>query len=394
MRTMVLILALAAAAFAQQDRERDRREERAYSQGQRAISRNNWDEAISSFESVIAEKGSRADGALYWKAYAQLKAGKRAEALATVAQLRKEHASSPYLNDARILEVEVKAASGQAPSPESAADDELRLYAINALQHQDPDRVAPLLEKIIQTKSDSKLRERALFVLAQSNSQRSREILAGIAKGGANPDLQLKAIEYLGVHGSAANKQLLEEIYRTSPNLAVKRRVINSFGISGDRARLLQLAKSESNAVLRAEAINGLGVAGGRAELHELYASESTVENKRAIMNALFVSGDVEKLSDLAKKEQDPALRRFAINQLGVMGRRTADTLSAMYTTETDRAIKREILNALFVQNNAKAVIAIARAEKDLGLRKEAVEKLSQMNSPEATEFLMELLNK
>jgi hypothetical protein len=51
-------------------------------------------------------------------------------------------------------------------------------------------------------------------------------------------------------------------------------------------------------------------------------------------------------------------------------------------------------LNAYFLQGNAKALVAIARTEKDPELRKTAVSKLALMNSKEGTEYLMELLQK
>ena len=47
-----------------------------------------------------------------------------------------------------------------------------------------------------------------------------------------------------------------------------------------------------------------------------------------------------------------------------------------------------------FIQGNAKALVNLARNEKDPELRKTAVEKLSVMNSKESTDFMMEILNK
>jgi hypothetical protein len=52
------------------------------------------------------------------------------------------------------------------------------------------------------------------------------------------------------------------------------------------------------------------------------------------------------------------------------------------------------VLNAFFLQNNAHALIAVARSEKDPELRKIAVSKLSLMDSKEAADFLMEILQK
>ena len=52
------------------------------------------------------------------------------------------------------------------------------------------------------------------------------------------------------------------------------------------------------------------------------------------------------------------------------------------------------MLNSLFIQGNATALVAIARAEKDPELRKTAVQKLALMNTKESSDYMMELLQK
>ena len=46
----------------------------------------------------------------------------------------------------------------------------------------------------------------------------------------------------------------------------------------------------------------------------------------------------------------------------------------------------------LFIQRNAKALVELARAEKDPDLKRELVSKLSVMKTPEATDYMLELL--
>jgi HEAT repeat protein len=93
-----------------------------------------------------------------------------------------------------------------------------------------------------------------------------------------------------------------------------------------------------------------------------------------------------------AEGEKDPELRRNAIRNLGLMGK--SDSLQSIYAKETDHGLKEEVLNAYFISGNAKALVAIAKSEKDPELKKRAVEKLSLMNSKEGSDYLMELLNK
>jgi hypothetical protein len=52
------------------------------------------------------------------------------------------------------------------------------------------------------------------------------------------------------------------------------------------------------------------------------------------------------------------------------------------------------VIEALFLQNNAPALVEIAQGEKDPQLRKAAISKLSLMRSKEAQEYMIKLLEK
>jgi tetratricopeptide (TPR) repeat protein len=367
----------------------------SYSRGKNYLDRKEYDRAVDAFNRVIDGKGNRADGAYYWRAYAQNKLGNRDQALASLDELQKDYPSSRWLDDAKALQVEIRSQSGRPVSPESATDEDLKLLALNSLMNTDPERSLPMLEKLLKSSNSPKLKERALFVLAQNHSQASRDLLAGIAKGGSNPDLQSKAIEYLGIYGGHDNLQVLADIYKSSGDAQVKRTILNSFMVAGSRENLLAAAKSESNPELKVHAIQLLGNVGGGADLSQLYSVESSPEVKRAIIQGLFVSGNADKLIELAKSEKDDNLRHFAINQLGVMGRsKTGGALASLYAQESNADNKKAIINALFVQGNAAALVEIARKETDLNQKKLIVNQLSLMHSKEATDYLMEILNK
>ena len=370
-------------------------QDRLMQKGKAAIDAGNWDEALEAFGAAVSEKGAHTDEALYWKAYALNKISRRAEALAALAQLRKTYASSRWQDDARALEMELRQASGEKVNPNAEPDEDLKLMAINSLMNSDPERAFPILEKLLQGGQSSKLKERALFVLAQSDNPKARQALLQIARGGSNPDLQMKAIQYLGMTGSKENRQALAELYASSNDLNVKRTVLRSFMMSGDRERLLQAAKQEKNADLRKEAIHQLGMSGGQAELWQLYQAEPTVEVKETILHSMFMGGNSDKLMEVARGEKDARLRKAAIHSLGLMGgEHTGAALAAMYGSESDAALRGEILNALFMQGNAKALVDLARKETNPEMKKAIVSKLSIMGSKDSTEYMLEILNK
>lgn len=376
------------------DRSRER-DERAYQKGKSYLDKHDYTGAIEYFNEVIGEKSPRAEGALYWRAYAENKMGKRDQALVTLIELKKTYPSGRWLEDARALELEVKQASGAPVSPEGASDEDLKLLALNSLINTDPDRTIPMLEKLLKGNNSPKVKERALFVLAQSHSPKGRELIGQIAKGNYNPDLQSKAIEYLSVFGGRESASTLADIYKSTNDPAIKRSILHGFMISGSRDAVLAVARTETNPELRVEAIRQLGAMGAAPELLQLYTPDAPFEVKRAVLQGLFVGGQADKILEIARNEKDPAMRREAIRQLGPLGRtKSGDALPGLYAKETDPGIKREVLNALFIQGNTTALIEIAKKENDPTLKREAVQKLSLIHSKEATDYLMELLNK
>ena len=381
----------------QQSRSRgDEQADRQYERGQRAMDKRDWAGAVDNFGEAAASGKGRADGALYWKAYALIRLGRGQEAASILDELAQSHPQSRWLNDAKALRLEIAQAAGRPVSPEDSSDDELKIMAINGLMQSDSERSIPLLEKILLNQSSPKLRERALFVLSQSESPKAREVVARVAKGGSNPDLQMIAVRSLGVYGSKENRQILADVYSASTDPAVKKQILNSYMVSGERERLFAIAKSDPVLEMRKHAVRYLGVMGANAQLESMYAAESSAEIRSQIMQAMFVGGNTRKLIEIAKTEKEPALRERAIRHLGTMNNaEAADALVAIYAAAGgDTELRKKILQSLFVQGNVKHLVEVARKESNPELRRAAVQHLSLMKNKEATDFLMELLNK
>ena len=370
------------------------RETELYESARQAIDEEQWRRAADAFERVAAMKGQKADLALYWKAYALNRVSQRADALDTLAALKQGYPKSRMLEEARALEMDIRNAGGQAVAPGAIQDEDLKLYALQALGQQDPAQAVPLLEKTLRGTSSAKVRERALFVLAQMSDARARTLLAGLAKDDAHPEVQSKAIQYLGVHGGSENRALLAEVYQSSANVRVKKRVLQAWMVAGERGRIMAAATGEKDPELRAEAIQQLGVMGGHDELAKLYAQETAKDVKKRILQAMFVGGNAPRLIELAKSEADPDLRRTAIRNLGLMGReRTGATLVEIYTADRDPGVRKAVVEGLFLQGHAEALVSLVRKESDPVLKRNIVEKLSLMQgSKPAMDYLMELL--
>ena len=370
----------------------DDRADDLYDQARDLIEEGHYDRALAALDRILSMNSSRMDAALYWKAYSLAKLGQRADALNALAEFQKRFADSRWLRDAKALEVELRQASGQRVSPESQSDDELKLLALRGLMNSDPDQALSIIDKILAGTSSPKVKDRALFVLSQSRSPRAREVITGIARTG-NPDLQLKAIRYLGMMGGPENRQVLADIYKSSTDASVKRAILRSFMMANDRDRLFSLARTETDAALRGEAVRQLGVMRASGELTQLYQNEPSADVRKSILQAMFVGGDSDKLIELAKTEKNLELRKTAIRNLGLMRRpETAETLTGIYSSDNTPEIRKIVITALFLQNNASALVSLARTEKNPEMKKEIVSKLSLMKSKEATDYLLELL--
>lgn len=388
-----------AGESGEKDKDKDKkerlseRESDLYEQGEDAIDDEEWETAVRAFAKCAELKGKRADGAIYWTAYALNKLGNKDGALQMIDALKKNYPKSEWIDDADALSVEVRERRGVRVNPSDVDDEDVKLMAIHSLMNTDPERAFPLLEKILKGNASKNVKEGAMFVLSQSSSPKARELMASLAKGGGSPKLQELAVHYLGVAGGERNRQLLLEAYNASKSRSVKEEVLNALMVSGDRARILNAAKTEPDSELREEAIRLLGVMGARNDLAAMWQTESSPGAREAIIDAMFVAGDVEHIGEIAKNDKSIEVRGEAIRKLGLMGKKTAPALLSFYQNDPSSEIKEAVIDALFVQNNARALIDLSKQEKSKSLKREILQKLSVMGNKEAVDYMLEILN-
>jgi HEAT repeat protein len=367
-----------------------------YEDGTKAINEGRWSDAAELFNKAVQQGGDRAEGALYWKAYAENKEGQPARALDTCAQLRRAHPKSNWIDECGALEIEIRGKSGHPVQPQAEQDEELKLLALNALMQQDESRAFPAIQQILNGNSSDKLKERALFVLAQSDSKQAQDLIGQIARGQSNPALQVKAIRMLSIHG-AQYTDLLADIYQHTSNEAVKKAILQAWLVTGTPDKLVVAARTESNPALVRTAVQTLGAMGATAQLQSLYNETKSVEVKSSIISGLIAAGPkgAEVLGSIATTEQDPDLRRKAIRNLGIAGgAASAPSLVATYQNNTDPETKKAAVEALFLAGDAHDLVTLAKAEKDPGLKQKIVQQLSLMQNKEATAYMIEILNK
>ena len=153
-----------AVAFAEQDREAERqdrereqkerelqraqserdRESSLYEQGNNALYEGRWDARVSYFARLADMKGTRADSALYWKAYAQNRLGQRAECARDDRRADQELSEEPLHQGgqgARSRSPRSERAAGQSRGAGGRGSEDLS--RCNALRNSDPAQAVP-----------------------------------------------------------------------------------------------------------------------------------------------------------------------------------------------------------------------------------------------------------
>jgi HEAT repeat protein len=297
---------------------------------------------------------------------------------------------------AMILGSTMIAGFASAQSTANSSDDEMKMMAVDGLRGADASVAVPQLEKVLAGNGSDNLKRHALSILAHEDTQQAREVVARFAKSQTNPFLQAEAIRQLGVSGNSDAMKTLSDIYASSTDPAIKKSILRAFMTAGDKQRLLAAAQSEKDPNVRIEAIRLLGAMGSRDALIQLYKSESSDDGKIQILRGLMTSESRDAIGQIAMTEASAEVRKAAIRDMGSMGRgtQTGAELVGLYGKEKDPAVRKEILHALAMQDDAKDLVDVARKESDSDLKVYAVRQLSQMHSKEAQDYMMEILSK
>jgi thioredoxin-like negative regulator of GroEL len=373
------------------------KEETLYSEGTRAINDAHWSQAESIFRNLASQHGAHAEAALYWEAYAENKQGNAARALEICAELRHAYPQGNWVKECSALEIEIHGKSDDPVPPQAEQDEELKLLALNSLMQQDEAHAVPVIQQILNSGKSEKLKERALFVLGQDQSPQAQALLGQVASGERNPGLQQKAIQMLAVTRGKQAAETLANIYRQTTNEEVKNTILHAYLIIGTPDPLVEAARHESNPQLVRTAVHTLGAMGATSQLLTLYHDTSNPEVKAEVISGLIPAGQkgADALGSIAGSEQDPELRRKAIRNLGIAGGMSAaPALVATYRKNPDLETKKVVAQALFLAGDSHDLVELARAEKDPVVKRSLVQQLSLMRSKEATDYMLEILNK
>ena len=79
----------------------------------------------------------------------------------------------------------------------------------------------------------------------------------------------------------------------------------------------------------------------------------------------MFIGGNSEKLAEIARNEKVLDLKVTAIRNLGLLGGgRSGDLLLSLYNTDGRYEVRKGVIEALFIQGNAKTLVNLASRGK------------------------------
>jgi len=210
---------------------------------------------------------------------------------------------------------------------------------------------------------------------------------------------------------------MLTQIVISDQPLKMKQRALFVLTQSGNPKAfevLDRVARDRSKPALQSCAVRFLGVVGGDQShkvLADVYASTSDIDIKRDVLRSMMTSGDRKRLVAMAKGEANTDLRGVAIVELGMLGavddvidiarnekvihlrveavrslgimggKKTGDRLVAIYGSDTRPEVRRAVIQSLFLQHNAPALTALEREEKDPALKRDISRTLSMMQA-------------
>ena len=179
----------------------------------------------------------------------------------------------------------------------------------------------------------------------------------------------------------------------SDPDPKLRAEALKDLGVSGGCTQLSGFSANEKDPEVVHAAIKAMGVGGCQQQLRDLYSKATTLDMKREILHSTIVSGDTELQEKVALSDSDPKLRMEAIKDLGISGGSSA-TLTKIYQNDQNSDVRSAVINALFIKGDAHSLVELARKETNPELKRELVQKMSVMGNREATDYLMEILNK
>jgi HEAT repeat protein len=365
-----------------------------YARARRALDDKNYDAAARHFESIVARfpRSVHAPDALYWRGFSLYRNGNLEGAEAALEAQASRYPNAATRADAAPLLILVKgelakrgdaAARRQIDSAASGSnargpcdDMETRIAALDALQQMDPERVLPLLRRVMARRDEcsAPLRKNALFIIAQKGGGERDKLLLDIAKSDPNSSVRNDAVFYLGQTKSDAAVDALEDLLLNGTENGVRSNALFA---------LAQMQTDRTRRILQTFAMREGAPYSLRKDALFHIAQQSSAESNKWLVSVI------------ANTQAPIELRKEAIFYLAQRSAEASEDLAVVYESALPAQLKKELVFYIAQRKDDRALlklIAIAKTEPNQQLRKDALFYLAQSKDPRALRALEELV--
>jgi HEAT repeat protein len=287
-------------------------------------------------------------------------------------------------------------------------DEDIRIAALNALAHTDPDRALPILDDILAKREpgSEKLRRAAILVLAMHETPQAVELILRAAREDPDPSVRAQGINYLGLVGSDEAVAVIEAALNDASEPEIQERAVIALSLLDPEKSAPLLRRAVQNPdlspALRERIIHALIVSDGEENitfLRTLFDQLDDPALQTAVVMAVGQAGRPETrewLIGLARDPGQPAeLRARSFFFLAMDSQISTEALIGLFDALDGSDMRRQAVLAIGQRNDAPAtdfIIRIARDETDPELQRAAILWLGQSRDPRAVEVLQELI--
>jgi outer membrane protein assembly factor BamD (BamD/ComL family) len=225
------------------------------------------------------------------------------------------------------------------------------------------------------------------------------ELQGAAANPGSASTEEEKLMALQGIMQSDSERAIpyIEKLLHGTGSPKLKDRALFVLMQSGsDRAAdaLLSVAKDNKDPELQVRAIRYLGMSGHKrnlSALKEIYNGATDASVKKAVFQGWLMAGDKEDVLAVARSEKSVELRKDAIRHLGMMGAR--NELREMYKSSPDAETHEAIIQGMMMNGDSQGLIEIARTEKDANLRDKAIKTIGMVGGQDSMSALADIYN-
>jgi hypothetical protein len=290
-------------------------------------------------------------------------------------------------------------------------EEEIRLIALNALVEMDDSAALPALREVLARRDECapQMRRHAMMILARRESPGTEALALEAARNDPDPEVRQMALTWLIEKDNGPAFDIAQSLLGTGTERDTRQIAIMALARSrNERARqiLRDFVRSDAPVELRGEALMALPLSRGaddRTFLRQVFGESQNRQLKEYALMAMgrrTLEGEGEWLLGIARDaSEDIELRTQALWMLRSDDQVSATAIAAVYDTPGERRLREAALMILTERSRTDAaaldkLIALARAEPDADLRKQAVMALARSKEPRAQATLLEIVRK